>query len=171
MNIQFFVRSGTVATLIKRDGSSSQFRTRKDLAFLPTERNTDKRAKDEIAFERDGHTLILKKNQVTLEKSIKSIIIDGIRKLAGVCDGARARDNHGFNGTDSRYGKIIAHADFHSTRMILDAAKMMVKYQRQLDSSIIAVARSLSNVKEAVKEEPTKPDHSCEDMDGECCPA
>lgn len=60
----------------------------------------------------------------------KSTILRQLRMLAGVCDGAWAKDDMGFNGVDSAFGKALAACSSLSDRQALAARKMLVKYQK-----------------------------------------
>ncbi len=55
-----------------------------------------------------------------------------LRYLAGLCDGANARDGQGFSKCDSRFGKWLAAADKLSPKMAAAAKRMLVKYKGQL---------------------------------------
>lgn len=55
-----------------------------------------------------------------------------LRYLAGICDGARAKDHQGFNACDTKFGKWLAAADHLSPRAAAAAKRMLVKYKGQL---------------------------------------
>jgi SWI/SNF-related matrix-associated actin-dependent regulator 1 of chromatin subfamily A len=55
-----------------------------------------------------------------------------LRYLASRCDGARTRDEMGFSGCDSAFGKWLAAADRLSPKMAAAAKRMLVKYKGQL---------------------------------------
>jgi SWI/SNF-related matrix-associated actin-dependent regulator 1 of chromatin subfamily A len=55
-----------------------------------------------------------------------------LRYLAGLCDGANARDGEGYNKCDSSFGKWLAAADRLSPKMAAAAKRMLVKYKGQL---------------------------------------
>lgn len=56
----------------------------------------------------------------------------GLKRLAGVCDGARLLDNVGFNGLDTRFGKALAAQASLSQRQTAIAERLCRKYRRQL---------------------------------------
>lgn len=57
-----------------------------------------------------------------------------VRHLAGICDGARARDGHGYNGIDTGFGHELAAlpAESWTPRMQAAAWRMIQKYRVQL---------------------------------------
>ncbi len=55
-----------------------------------------------------------------------------LRYLTGLCDGAKAKDEMGFNALDSKFGKWLAAAPELSPRMAAAARRMLVKYKGQL---------------------------------------
>jgi len=61
-----------------------------------------------------------------------AIIKKALDYLSSVCDGAIAQDGVGFNGTDSPFGKSLAAQEHLSYNQYVAAAKMLVKYQKQL---------------------------------------
>lgn len=65
-----------------------------------------------------------------------NVIEKALLGLSGVCDGARSQDKHGFNGTDSPYGKSLA-AQVEAGRKLsykqaFNAIKFLPKYKKQL---------------------------------------
>ena len=56
----------------------------------------------------------------------------GLKRLAGVCDGARMLDDCGFNALDTRFGKALAAQGTLSQRQTAIAARLCKKYRRQL---------------------------------------
>jgi SWI/SNF-related matrix-associated actin-dependent regulator 1 of chromatin subfamily A len=67
------------------------------------------------------------------ELEIVSIHAD-LRYLANRCDGARARDNSGFNKLDSEIGKRLAALESLSVRQAMLGRRICCKYRRQLSS-------------------------------------
>lgn len=65
---------------------------------------------------------------------MKEKIKKAIDFLASRCDYARSRDGVGFNGTDSRFGHILAETPLErwSPKMTIIAYKMLRKYKNQL---------------------------------------
>ena len=61
-----------------------------------------------------------------------------LRILAGMCDGARERDEMGFNGLDTQFGKQLAAQETLSVGQALAAYKMLAKYRRQLPAELYA---------------------------------
>jgi hypothetical protein len=52
-----------------------------------------------------------------------------LRYLAGMCDGAQARDDMGFNGADTRIGHSLAEAPFLSPRQAALGKKIVLHYK------------------------------------------
>jgi len=69
---------------------------------------------------------------------------EGLKRLAGNCDGARALDGHGFNQRDTGYGKKLAYLPTLSRRQALHAIKMVNRYRRQLPLELVARAKGES---------------------------
>ena len=132
----FFVRKGT-SCFLSKDGSdkSDTFRTRINVEFLPEEKV--KCEKGSLAFSRGGYTLVIPANKVRIPPVILEAIQEGLRTLAGVCDGAQALDGQGFSGADSAFGKSLAASDFLSTKMALVGARFCRKYRRQLPPELV----------------------------------
>ena len=64
----------------------------------------------------------------------------GMKRLAGVCDGAQERDGMGFSGVDTRIGHSFAGQDSLSPRQAVLAIKLCRKYRKQLGEDLVAVA-------------------------------
>lgn len=56
----------------------------------------------------------------------------GLRMLAGVCDGARQEDGQGFSGLDAAIGHSLARQGYLTPRQGVIAKKLCLKYRRQL---------------------------------------
>ena len=65
----------------------------------------------------------------------------GLRSIAGVCDGADARDDQGFNKFDTRLGKELASRPELSPRQALFGQRLCVTYQRQLPADLVATIK------------------------------
>lgn len=59
-----------------------------------------------------------------------------LRLLAGVCDGARARDMAGFNGVDAAIGRDLANRGSLSPKAAALGSKICRKYKRQLPEDL-----------------------------------
>ncbi len=74
--------------------------------------------------------------------TIEQKIISGIQELAGSCDGARNKDNSGFNAGDAWAGhRLAAIGESISQRppeFIARIGEMLLKYSRQIDTTGIA---------------------------------
>lgn len=60
-------------------------------------------------------------------------VLNQLRTLASMCDGARERDGSGFNRIDTEFGKALAARTSLTPRMVVAAQKMLGKYKRQLE--------------------------------------
>lgn len=65
------------------------------------------------------------------------LIHAGLRRLAGVCDGARAEDGHGFNKLDTHIGHELAARSDITKRQAALGWKLCRKYRRQLGEEFI----------------------------------
>lgn len=63
------------------------------------------------------------------------LLVEAVRALAGVCDGAVSRDEVGFDGTDARFGARLARLaePLWTAAMRVEAHRMLAKYTRQLE--------------------------------------
>lgn len=77
-----------------------------------------------------------RQNELT-DDQVKAVH-EGLRMLAGVCDGARQHDEMGFNAYDSKFGKSLAYQESLSQKQAAIGRKMLVKYQRQLGDELVA---------------------------------
>lgn len=78
----------------------------------------------------------LKEAAHTLPPEMISQIHLGLQMLAGICDGARAQDDMGFNGVDTRVGKSLAQWHSLSPKQAALGRKILMKYHRQLPDDI-----------------------------------
>ncbi len=67
-----------------------------------------------------------------------ALALEGMQRLAGVCDGAARRDMAGFSGVDARIGHSLAQQARLSPKQGLLAAKLCRKYKRQLGEEFLA---------------------------------
>jgi hypothetical protein len=66
-----------------------------------------------------------------------ALIHQGVREIAGVCDGAHEEDGMGFNKLDSRIGKEFANQPFLTYKQAAYCLRLIRKYRRQLSEDII----------------------------------
>lgn len=83
-------------------------------------------------------------SRATVEKEAETItaaqiqaVHSALRTLAGVCDGARLLDGHGFNRMDARIGHSLAAAPTLSAKAAALGRKLLKKYGRQLGEDVI----------------------------------
>jgi len=65
------------------------------------------------------------------------MILNGLRKLSSVCDGAVALDQHGFNKLDARIGHSLASLNILTDRQASYGVKLLNKYRRQLPEGFV----------------------------------
>ena len=65
---------------------------------------------------------------------------EGLRRLAGMCDGAVKLDGCGFNKHDSKLGKSLARSPEYTSRQALTAIRLVNKYRRQLPDELVVRA-------------------------------
>ena len=72
----------------------------------------------------------------------RTAAVMGIARLAGMCDGAIAEDEMGFNGTDTGRGRELARLEREWTdNEVRWAMKILPKYHRQLGADLIAILK------------------------------
>lgn len=128
------IRSVRVVTADGRE--VPQYVTRKASTFTISDRVESE--KGTMAFRRDGATLVVVANAVRIPSGVLDAISEGLRLLAGVCNGATSWDGAGFNKIDTRKGKSLAQARYLTVAQAFAGAKLVRKYRGQL----IAAGRS-----------------------------
>ncbi len=85
----------------------------------------------------NAETFTLPKNRYQVAPDrLRSLVHEGLRSLAAVCDGAKEKDGAGFNGFDSGIGKSLAAQERLSDGQVWLAKKMLRKYARQLGKEL-----------------------------------
>ena len=72
------------------------------------------------------------------------IVHEALRTIAGMCDGARAIDGHGFNKIDAAVGKSLAEAATLTNRQSALGLIVVRKYSRQLGPEMAAALAGLT---------------------------
>ena len=72
---------------------------------------------------------------------LKDLLLMGVKILAGVCDGARTKDDKGFDGADASFGHSVARQTFISPKQLPICVKLVLKYHRQLPGDIVEAAK------------------------------
>lgn len=67
----------------------------------------------------------------------KQIILNGLRIIASMCDGAKAKDHFGFNKLDTRIGHSLSQQNYLSEKQANIGFKLVRKYQRQLPDGLL----------------------------------
>jgi SWI/SNF-related matrix-associated actin-dependent regulator 1 of chromatin subfamily A len=78
-----------------------------------------------------------------------------LQVIAGVCDGAVKKDDQGFNGLDSEFGRKLARQDWLSPRQAFFAIKMCRKYKRQVPTDLYERIYHHEEVKDGQAVQPT----------------
>ena len=74
----------------------------------------------------------------------RAIVHEALRMIAGMCDGARAIDGHGFNKIDTVVGKSLAEAVALTNRQAALGLIIARKYARQLGPETTAALKELT---------------------------
>jgi SWI/SNF-related matrix-associated actin-dependent regulator 1 of chromatin subfamily A len=77
----------------------------------------------------------------SLAPEVVEAVHAGLKVIAGLCDGAQALDDHGFNKLDSTFGKSLAAAPFLSPRQADHGRRLCIKYGRQLPADLLATIK------------------------------
>lgn len=102
------------------------------------------RSETVLPTSRDGASMTRRQmddDAAKMTPEVISAVYNGLRILAGVCDGARQRDMSGFNGCDARIGHSLANQLFLTARQAVLGRKILIKYRRQLPESIYDVVK------------------------------
>lgn len=79
-----------------------------------------------------------KKPESDLTEDQKDAVLEGCKRLAGVCDGAIAPDGCGFNALDTNFGKSLASRSWLTDKQAKAGMKMLMKYHGQLGDKLMA---------------------------------
>jgi hypothetical protein len=80
----------------------------------------------------------VKKDAALVTEHTREIVHEGMRRLAGVCDGALKKDDVGFSGVDVQIGHALAHRVSLTDKQAALGARILLKYHRQLGAQFIA---------------------------------
>lgn len=83
------------------------------------------------------------KEAETVDPEQKAAVHICLKILAGVCDGAYARDNVGFNGADTAIGKHLAFVPELTARQTVLGSKIIRKYHRQLPDELLEKSKNV----------------------------
>jgi SWI/SNF-related matrix-associated actin-dependent regulator 1 of chromatin subfamily A len=72
-------------------------------------------------------------------KETMQTVLEALRALSSVCDGARVKDGYGFNRFDAKLGRDLSQRSFLTDKQIYVALRMLKKYRKQLDSMGISL--------------------------------
>jgi hypothetical protein len=73
----------------------------------------------------------------------KRIVVDGLRQVAGVCDGARAKDGSGFSRYDAEIGHDLAMHGPKSRKGWVTALRLCRKYRNQMPDTYAGLTGAL----------------------------
>lgn len=82
-----------------------------------------------------------------LSKAIVAACLEGIKIVAGYCDGAAKLDGSGFSKVDAAIGHSFAGQLFLSPKQAVIARKICIKYSRQLSPELVARIRNTGDNK------------------------
>lgn len=91
----------------------------------------------------------------------------GLRQLAGVCDGARARDEHGFNAYDADFGHSLAEQSDITPNQVDAAFRLCTKYRRQLGEEFYGKLLGLRLMTPPAPAASAAPEGDCDDDDAQ----
>lgn len=81
---------------------------------------------------------------------IKEYVLEGLKILSSICDGARQDDMSGFNRIDTRIGKYLASLNNLTNKQTLLGMKLCYKYRRQLPKRLNDIIYAeIERIKEA----------------------
>lgn len=86
-----------------------------------------------------------------LSKELTERALLGLQRLAGVCDGASKLDNCGFAATDVAFGHSLANRSYLSPKQAVHAARLCIKYKRQLGADFVAPFYAVLGLEEGAK--------------------
>jgi hypothetical protein len=111
----------------------------------------DKQRVADAALDKDGKPIEAKEAKTEVTVKVEAAPQAGMsaeqiqaahqamKMLAGVCDGARSWDDHGFNKIDTAFGKSLAAQHSLTEKQAKIAARLANKYRRQLPASLLEV--------------------------------
>lgn len=67
-------------------------------------------------------------------------VLEGLRTLASMCDGAQELDGYGFNKRDTNFGKSLARQNTLSEKQFKAGQRMLRLYHRQLSKQVLFAA-------------------------------
>ena len=91
---------------------------------------------------------------VHLSSEVCALIHSLVRTLAGMCDGAKVEDGHGFNKIDTSLGHALAELPFLTAKQAVLAARFVTFYRRQLPPAAVeAVTTAIAAAKAAARQQ------------------
>lgn len=104
--------------------------------------NPEQEAADKIARSTaqvgEPNPLVLSEAVARLENNytpaLREAVTSGLRYLASNCDGARNRDGIGFSKFDADFGHNLASKSFLSPRDVASGRRLLLRYQKQLNT-------------------------------------
>ena len=90
--------------------------------------------------EQEFKTERYEKLQRTFTDEQEQAVLQGLRQLSSMCDGAEAIDGHGFNKRDTIFGKSLARQSKLTNKQFAAGQKMIRLYHRQLSPQLLELA-------------------------------
>ena len=78
------------------------------------------------------------KDAETMKPDQIEAVHEALRRLAGMCDGARERDGFGFNKIDTRIGHALAGCDKLTARQAALGKLIVIKYRKQYGDELLS---------------------------------
>jgi ribonuclease HI len=78
----------------------------------------------------------------TYTPALRQAVTNGLKYLAGLCDGAHRRDGIGFNRFDAEFGHLLASKPQLSARDVASGRRLLLRYKKQLttlDPAMVAI--------------------------------
>lgn len=81
------------------------------------------------------------KEALTVDARLHDAVLEGMQRLAKVCDYAASKDDHGFNGCDAPIGHSLASRSQLTPKQVVVGRRILIKYHRQLPDHINEIIR------------------------------
>lgn len=80
-------------------------------------------------------------DNLCLPAGVRNTVHRALQQIAGDCDGAESLDGQGFNKYDAEEGHWLAEEAALDDQQLVSAAKLVVKYQRQVGEDELKAAK------------------------------
>jgi SWI/SNF-related matrix-associated actin-dependent regulator 1 of chromatin subfamily A len=148
VQVQYLVVDGSLESRIARMNVQKQKNIDK---AMDEDTDADFYGKDEVDFsfvptgedeEIEGSVSGTQKEEIAdTTAGQKEAILDGLKQLSAMCDGAQAEDGMGFNKLDTEFGHALAERMRLTDRQAHYGLKLVTKYGGQLDTGLVETAK------------------------------